>query len=175
MIPSDHINNPGKTTYLKAKLTGAPLKGFDLDGGRQAFKDNTVEILFPSSNAAYSLPYEGKDMDQALLPAPLVQSDDPRIQEQARKIVGKERDATKAARLLNEWVYAAIRKKPVVSIPSAVEVLNQRVDGRVKSIHGGADRLEQRVGIEEDVAYSHLLTAQRELWSGPRCPPAVRP
>ncbi len=127
MIPSDHIEDPSKTKYLKARLTGAQLNGFGLDGGRQAFKNNAVEVSVRAANTAYSLPYSGKDMGEALRPAPLVQSDDRQIQDQARKIVGKERDAAKAARLLNEWVYSAIRKKPVVSIPSAVEVLNQRI------------------------------------------------
>jgi transglutaminase-like putative cysteine protease len=41
--------------------------------------------------------------------------------------VGPAADAREAARLLNRWTYEALEKKPVVSIPSAVEVLKQRV------------------------------------------------
>jgi len=57
----------------------------------------------------------------------LVQSDDRAIREQAAKIVGKEQDAAEATKKLNTWVYEAIDKQAVVSIPSAVEVLQQKV------------------------------------------------
>jgi transglutaminase-like putative cysteine protease len=57
----------------------------------------------------------------------LVQSDDRNIREQAAKIIGKEKDAREAAKKLNAWVYEAISKQPVVSIPSAVEVLKQKI------------------------------------------------
>ena len=46
---------------------------------------------------------------------------------QAGRIVASRKDAREAAKILNHWVYDAIQKKPVVSIPSAVEVLKQRV------------------------------------------------
>jgi transglutaminase-like putative cysteine protease len=65
-------------------------------------------------------------MAEYLLPNALIQSDDKRILDQASKILSGEKNAREAAKKLNDWVYAAIAKKPVVSIPSALEVLNQR-------------------------------------------------
>jgi len=62
----------------------------------------------------------------ALQPEALVQSDDPRIQAQARQIVGRERDAGKVAELLNRWVYRTLEKKITVSVPSAAQVLEAR-------------------------------------------------
>jgi transglutaminase-like putative cysteine protease len=47
--------------------------------------------------------------------------------EKSRSILTAEKNAVQAAKKLNEWVYNAVEKKPVVSIPSAVEVLNQRI------------------------------------------------
>jgi transglutaminase-like putative cysteine protease len=127
MIPSNRIDNAAQTRYLKARLTGAPLQGFDLEGDRQIFKNNTVEIQIQNDPAAYGLPYAGKDRNESLQPTALIQSDDKRIKDQAAKVLAGEKDAREAAKKLNDWVYNALQKKPVVSIPSALEVLSQRV------------------------------------------------
>jgi transglutaminase-like putative cysteine protease len=127
MIPSTSIDNPAQTRYLKAKLTGGPFQGFDLDGDRQIFKGDTVEVRKQDDPATYTLPYSGKDLNDLLQPTALIQSDDKRIKDKAEKILSGDKDAKKAAKKLNEWVYSAIQKKPVVSIPSAIEVLSQRV------------------------------------------------
>lgn len=127
MIPSKTIQNSAQTKYMSAKLTGAPLQAFDLDGDRQAYRGNTIEVSVPEETAAYPLPYGGKDREEFLQPTALIQSDDKRIKDQTAKILSGEKNARKAARKLNEWVYNALEKKPVVSIPSALEVLSQRV------------------------------------------------
>ncbi len=127
MIPSNPIQNSARATYLKAKLTGAPMQGFDLDGARQAFKGSTVEVHVSDASSAYRLPYAGKDLDDSLRPTALIQSDDPRIRDQSAKILSGELNAREASKKLTEWVYNSLEKKPVVSIPSALEVLSQRV------------------------------------------------
>ena len=126
MIPSTSVENPAETRYLKAKLSGAPFQGFDLDGDRQTFKGDTVEVRVHDDPASYILPYRGKDLSDSLRPTVLIQSDDRRIQDQTEKILSGVNDAREAAKRLNDWVYGAIQKKPVVSIPSALEVLSQR-------------------------------------------------
>ncbi len=127
MIPSSPIRDSARVTYLKAKLSGASLQGFELDGDRQIFADDTVEVRVPDKTTAYRLPYPGKDLGESLLPTALIQSDDRRIRDQTAKILSGERDAREAARKLNDWVYNELIKQPVVSIPSALEVLSQRV------------------------------------------------
>lgn len=127
MIPSNTIQNSTQTKYVKAKLTGAPMQGFDLDGDRQTYRGNIIEVRFHEETAAYHLPYRGTDRDESLQPTALIQSDDKRIRDQAVTILSGEKDAREAARKLNDWVYNALEKKPVVSIPSALEVLSQRV------------------------------------------------
>ena len=127
MIQSNHVDNSAETRYLKARLSGAPFQGFGLDGDRQIFKENIVEVSVQDNPVSYELPYTGKDLNESLQPTALIQSDDERIKYQAGKILSGEKDALQAARKINEWVYSAIEKKPVVSIPSAVEVLSQRV------------------------------------------------
>ena len=127
MIPSNNVADSAHTRYLKAKLTNAPLLGFDLDGDRQTFSNNIVEVRIEGGSASYDLPYAGKDRNDALQSTALIQSDDKRMSDQAAKILSGEKDAREAAKKLNEWVYNSIQKKPVVSIPSALEILSQRV------------------------------------------------
>jgi transglutaminase superfamily protein len=126
MIPSDPIKESTKVTYLRARLKGVSLGGFQLDGDRQALTGDIVEVKGDEAPVDYRLPYGNGEMAGYLLPNALIQSDDKKIVEQAGKILSGEKDARNAARKLNDWVYAVISKKPVVSIPSAVEVLKQR-------------------------------------------------
>jgi len=127
MIPSDPIKNAARTRYLRAGLQGVPLQGYQLEGGRQSVQGTTIEIVSrESASASYRLPYDGSDLSGFLQPNALIQSDDKKIIDQASRILGSERDAWEAAKKLNQWVYDALRKVPVISIPSALEVLDQR-------------------------------------------------
>ncbi len=127
MIHTKPIENSARVRYLQARLTGVPLQGFQLNGDRQTMNADRIEIRVPDKAETYVLPYAGKDQSEALQATALIQSDDKRIVEQSRKILEREQDAREAARKLNEWVYNAIGKKAVVSIPSAVEVLRERI------------------------------------------------
>ena len=126
MIPSDPIKDSANVSYVKVQLKGVDLRGFQLEGDRQSLKDNVIEIRKEDSPAAYRLPYTDKKMSEYLSPNALIQSDDNKIIEQSEKILSGEKNPREAAKKLNEWVYYAIRKKPVVSIPSALDVLNHR-------------------------------------------------
>jgi hypothetical protein len=126
-IPSSPIENSAEVKTMRLRLSGAPLTGFELDGGRQSWKDGVLEVRSVAGAGPHPLPYAGKDHDADLQPTMLVQSDDKRIREQAARIVGREQDGREAAKKLNAWVYDSINKQPVVSIPSAVEVLQQKV------------------------------------------------
>jgi transglutaminase-like putative cysteine protease len=126
MIPSDPIKESSQVTYLRARLTGVPLRGFQLDNGRQSVNQDVVEVRTTNRPVAYRLPYTGSEFADDLKPNALVQSDDIKIREQAVRILSGEKNAIEAAKKLNVWVYTALKKKPVVSIPSAVEILDQR-------------------------------------------------
>jgi transglutaminase-like putative cysteine protease len=126
MIPSDPIKDSSQVTYLRARLKGVLLQGFQLDNDRQKLREDVVEVRSEDRPAVYRLPYSGKELADYLLPNALVQSDDQKIREQAARILSGETNVVEAAKKLNAWVYTALKKKPVVSIPSAVEVLEQR-------------------------------------------------
>jgi len=126
MIPSDPIKDSAQVNYLRARLSGAMLQGFELNGSRQSMKNDVIEIVKEDLPPSYQLPYSQKELKEYLRSDALVQSDDQRIIDESRRILAGERNARDAARKLNEWTYANLRKVPVVSIPSALEVLNRR-------------------------------------------------
>lgn len=120
----------GTVRELRVRLQGVQLAGFDLDGDRQTLTGDTLTIrreLYDLQRARYQL--GGTRMpgfDLYLNAEPLVQSDDPRIQAQARRIVGNVKNPRQAVELLNQWVYETLEKKITVSVPSAVQVLETR-------------------------------------------------
>lgn len=172
MIPSDPIIDSSKVTYVKVQLNGVDLSGFQLDGDRQSLKGNVIEIHEVDIPSDYRLPYADKTMSNYLLPNSLIQSDDSKIIELSKRILAGEKDPREAARKLNEWVYYAIRKIPVVSIPSALDVLNQR-EGDCKEHTALYTALARAVGLPTRMAagivymkngfYYH---AWPEIWDG---------
>src|SRR5919108_1438649 len=110
---------------LAVRLRGVDLGGFDLAGGRQQLRGDTLIITRESAIAAtYSLPYRGGGPPVAELAAtPLIQSDDPGIVTVAQRAAAGSNDAAEVARRLNDWVYGKLRKDVTLSVPSALQVL----------------------------------------------------
>jgi len=73
-----------------------------------------------------SLPVRTESMQPFLLSTPFIQSNDPRIRKVAKQIIGKEQNAKKTAELLHAWVYKTLKKIPVVSMPNAVQILENK-------------------------------------------------
>ena len=78
--------------------------------------------------AQYALPYTGADslVRAELESTPLIQSDDPRILAQARRIANGSTDPVEVSRRLTDWVYGALEKDVTLSVPSALQVLEAR-------------------------------------------------
>jgi transglutaminase-like putative cysteine protease len=115
-VASDVTLQPETLAELRVVLRDVDVRGLDLAGGRQRLAGDTLTRL-PSRDTAFAAD---------LASEPLVQSDDPRIQAQARLIVGRERRAGPVAELLTRWVHDELRKEMTVSIPSALQVLEDR-------------------------------------------------
>lgn len=119
---------------LATRLAGIELGGFDLAGGRQVLRGDTLVVRRETMNAlapAYTLPLDGDgDAAQAaaLEATPLIQADDPRIVRAAERIAGGATDPVEVARRLNEWVYGSLDKDITLSVPSATQVL-ERLQG----------------------------------------------
>jgi transglutaminase-like putative cysteine protease len=112
------------------------------------------------------------DLAPYLAPAPLVESDDPGVAEQAREVAGDATDALTAAQRLVAWVHAEIAKEPSVTVPSARAVLAARrgdcnehavlLTAMARSI-GLPARVVAGVVYANDGFYYHAWT---ELWLG---------
>lgn len=114
---------------LRVRLEGVELAGFDLDGGRQSLRGDTLEVRRGTIpvEAGYTLPWTRPGPLLTELEAtPLIQADDPRIRRAARDATGGTPDPRAAAIRLNDWVHRALRKQITPSIPSALQVLEAR-------------------------------------------------
>lgn len=112
---------------LRFRLTGVDLDGFQLDGGRQELRGDTLIVRREDWDAVvpdFSLPYKTMDLREALEPEPLIQSDDERIIEAAREVAGRwARDPKEVSERLVMKVNRDLEKIVTFSIPSAVQVL----------------------------------------------------
>ena len=127
------LRNADRLTYLKLRVDGLEKAYFDVDilnRGRQRFASNILEIIQEKQpvKALYRLPFadEADEIKPYLSPGFNIQSDDRAIVERARDIVGNTRDPVAAAKKLMAWVYNHVEKRPVLSLPSAIEVLKTR-------------------------------------------------
>ena len=127
-IPSNvEITEPEKLREIKIKIDGTSGMLL-LDSDRQTFHHNILTIarenLSSSPILNNNLPNE---IAVFLKPAPLIQADDPQIKAQVEKIIKPaDTDEQKARKIVN-WVYRNIEKKPVLSVPNALEVLKNKV------------------------------------------------
>jgi hypothetical protein len=129
---------PAALAELRVVLRNVDLTGLDLSGGRQQLVGDTLivrretgyTLSAPASTRLRglltALPVRDTALPAELASEPLVQADDPRIQAQARQIAGRERRAGPVAELLTRWVYDNLKKKITISVPSAVQVLEDR-------------------------------------------------
>jgi len=141
------LGGVGRLRRLRVRLEGVDLAGFDLRGGRQSLRGDTLTVVQESDaelRASYSLPWRGASAaggvgareDGGRGPAaeepgaadlestPLIQSADPEIARRAQRIAGHATDPAFVAARLNAWVYSALRKEITPSVPSAIEVLH---------------------------------------------------
>ena len=112
-------------------VTGLP-KEFQVPTARQSYKSlpgGKTEVILkalplnPHTHAR--LPVKDPTGGQYSKSTPTVESDHPDIQALAKKIVGKEREASVAARLINSWVYDNMKKEYGASADQATDVLRQ--------------------------------------------------
>ena len=127
---------PENLGVLRVRLGNVRLGGFDLAGGRQLLEGDTLVVRRETGMGGLAgtqprlylarLPVRDTALEADLASEPLVQSDDPRIQAQARQIAGRERRAGPVAELLTHWVFGNLKKEITISVPSAVQVLEDR-------------------------------------------------
>jgi len=129
-IPSNiEIADPVSARRLVAEVSGVDTKKLSLSGGRQSFDGNRLTVVLEDTdglNAITSL-LDEKVYAKYLLPEPFVESDDPGIKSLARRLTCGRNSLYEKARSLWSWVNQNIEKRPVISLPDALETLENRV------------------------------------------------
>ncbi len=92
----------------------------DASGKRKLLTPITMRKSIPDGGVKIS--YVSKKEKEHLKATPEIQSDNKMIEREARKIIGKEKDAWKAAMKINRWVYDNVEKELVDSF-TAIDVL----------------------------------------------------
>ncbi|WP_257448739.1 transglutaminase-like domain-containing protein [Archangium lipolyticum] len=128
-LPPEAHNIPGQVTLVMKDL---PEK-FQRDTYRQKYQarpDGSVQVTLsarapePKNLKPRPLadPEGGKNLETSII----VESDNPRIREQAEQLVGGEKDAYTAAKKIVTWVAATLQKDYGASADRATDVLRQR-------------------------------------------------
>lgn len=127
-VPSNVIiEDTGALSLIKVRITNIDKAGFFLDGERQSFRKNVLMVQketipmrpLRSTNVAGNMGY--------LDPTPFIQSDNPKIQAKVQEIISPDDPVAVKASKLVSWVHRNVAKRPVLSIPNAVETLNNLV------------------------------------------------
>jgi len=121
------IENPRDIQMLRVRLHGIDLDQVPSDP-RQLRAGDTFTITRENLAAAhtYPLPYTGTDHRDDLNATPLLQIDHPRVREAATEAAGGEHDAVRAVQQVLNWMHGYMKQVPTVSIPNALQVLDER-------------------------------------------------
>ena len=119
---------PGAVAAFRVRVTGLPIAAVGVGSGTVTRRGDTLDVRRTdlATVPRRMLPLADTGMAAWLATEPLIAKDDPRIVAQARQIVGRERNALRAAELLVAWVHREIRSAPGSSLPGAVAALVSR-------------------------------------------------
>jgi Transglutaminase-like superfamily len=127
-VPSNVvIDDAAALSMLKVKITNIEKANLKLNGGRQTLKKDTLVI---QKETIPTRPFRAANIagnEDFLKPSPFIQSDDQKIVSKAQEIVSPDDSVSVKASKLVEWVYKNVEKRPVLSVPNALETLNNLV------------------------------------------------
>jgi hypothetical protein len=128
-IPSStRIDDAASLKAMIVRLHDLPPGHFLLAGGRQTYKDGLLTITSEKHpGRGGDVTEDLEKLPQYLKAAPFIQSDNPKIRGKVADIVSRtDNDRVKAEKLV-AWVYKNIARRPVLSIPDALQTLENRV------------------------------------------------
>lgn len=127
------LPNPDRLMSLTLKISGIDNNDYNmnyLNDSRQHIKGDILSIKKETEPlpVGYTLPFadKGKKFSEYLKPDFNIESDNKEIIEKARQIAGGNKNPVIVSRKMMEWVYKNLEMRPVVNIPSALEVLHTR-------------------------------------------------
>ena len=121
--------NPRTLSYLKVEMQDITTENLDLDDDYQklvSIHPIIIESTLPQLGELPTLALPIEAQKKYLESSAYIQCTDRRIIDEARQIVGDERDATNAAAKLVTGVYDLLEKNPTASLPSALDVLQMK-------------------------------------------------
>ena len=128
------LPDPDRLSSLRLRVAGidsASLNPVVWEGQRQSYQGGVLEIRRGRvpSKTSYVLPNNdyADEVKPFLEPEFNIESDDEEIIGQVGRIIGDDKNPISVSRKLLDWVYRSLEKRPVISIPSAVEVLRTRI------------------------------------------------
>ncbi len=134
VVPNRAVSRPRRVSFLEVRLEGVeevPVDRSAWDGGRQRFSPPIMKITRekPPFEPGYERPFLGDEerFKNDLRPEFNIESEHEEIIQAAERIAGSQENPVTATRRVVAWVYQQLEKRPVVSIPSAVEVLRTKV------------------------------------------------
>lgn len=126
------IANPRDCRTIAIRLNGQSLHPDALASPRQAIETQAVGRVEMTVRAQRA-PKLNAPLAELTAPQPrflaasaALQSDHPAIVKQARAIVGDRTNSFAAANAICDWVYRNVAKRPAISLPSALDVLERR-------------------------------------------------
>ena len=124
ILPKGDLSQLLERKHLQLKITGMT-ENILLDGGRQRYENGILTISREDLSAGIEpnaqMPMDHRD------PTALIQSDHPIIRQQVEKIISQEDSPELRAGKIMRWIYKNIEKRPVLSVPDALETLENRM------------------------------------------------
>jgi hypothetical protein len=122
------LPDPQTLGSLRLKIAGVDNASLFTFPPRQQYHEGilTVTREDTSTITSYPLPHTDPVFAADLAATSFVQSAHPRLIAQAQRILGSERDAVQATRLLLDWTYTTLAKEPSLGVPTALDVLDHR-------------------------------------------------
>ena len=131
LLDSTAIRPTGRRPFRAARtmtvrLRGAPEPGLPEDRIQVSLGQGVYRIETPSEPPGETRPGEAPALASHLRADAFIQSDHPKIRNQAAAIVGDAENPWLRSQRIHDWVFSRLDKEAVLSIPSALEVLKRR-------------------------------------------------
>jgi hypothetical protein len=122
------IENPEALKAMKVRLKGLPEGSLFLDGGRQAYRSGVLTIRRePFIEQGIHADTAKSDLSTYLQSTPFIQSEHPKLKRKLTEIIAPgDADETKARKIV-AWIHKNLEKRPVLSVPNALETLENGV------------------------------------------------
>ncbi len=127
VTPDRPVENAGQLKRLKLRIGGIEPERLPTSGSRQMRSGSVLTITREPLPPEQADPDLSADLKPYLAPAPMIQSDAPRIRALAAELAAGADTPLSQIKAIMAWMDANIQKRPVLSLPDALNTLAQRM------------------------------------------------